>query len=234
MSYIRFDGVNSNTLGLFISGEGTYNSPERDTESMSIPGRNGTLQIDNGRYNNITVSYPAFITGDFDTRSMAVRSWLTGSIGYKRLEDTYHPDEFRLARFAGPIEFEMGFLNLNGKCTVSFDCKPQRFLKSGEFAIPFTTAGSIYNDTSFEARPLIRVYGTTAGTVTIGNTVMQINSIDEWVDIDCDLMDSYKGSTNCNGNVYIPTFPVLSPGSTGVLFDGGITKIEIKPRWWTV
>lgn len=234
MNYIRFDGVNSNTLGLYISGEGTFNAPERDTESIAIPGRNGTLQIDNGRYNNVTVKYPAFIIGDFANRSIAVRSWLSGSIGYKRLEDTYHPDEYRIAHFKGPLDFDMKFLNRSGECTVEFDCKPQRYLKSGETAIAYTADGSIYNPTGFAAKPLIRAYGTAAGTVTIGNTIMQINSIDEWVDIDCDLMDVFKGTTNCNGNIYAPTFPELAPGRNGVAFSGGITKIEIKPRWWIV
>ena len=52
-------------FGVYISGNGTYNAPARDVKSVAIPGRNGELTLDNGRFKNVTVKYPAFIVEDF-------------------------------------------------------------------------------------------------------------------------------------------------------------------------
>lgn len=115
-----------------VSGSGAFNAPERDVSVISIPGRNGDLIIDNGRYKNIKVEYPGFIAKNFQQNARGARSWLTSPLGYKRLEDDYNPDEFRLARFIDGLEFEMLGENEAGETTVTFDCLPQRFLKSGE------------------------------------------------------------------------------------------------------
>lgn len=232
MNELIYNGKNSRDFGIYISGEGTFNAPERDAETISIPGKNGDLEVSHNRFKNISVEYPAFIVRNFKDNAAAARAWLLAASGYHRLEDTYHSEYFRLGRFAGPIDFDMKFLNRAGEFKLAFDCKPQRFLKSGEEIVAFTASGVIYNPTEFTALPLIRVYG--AGTLTVGNTVVQIKSINQYVDLDCELQDAFKGSINCNGNVYAPDFPTLPPGSTGISFSGRITKIEIRPRWFTV
>lgn len=58
-----FDGHNSADYGLVISGENTHNAPERDTDSLEIPGRSGTLTVDNGRWSNVDVPYKVFCMG---------------------------------------------------------------------------------------------------------------------------------------------------------------------------
>ena len=59
-NWFIYDGKNSKDYGVYISGMQTYNAPERDVTSLEIPGRNGELTIDNGRYKNINITYPAF------------------------------------------------------------------------------------------------------------------------------------------------------------------------------
>lgn len=165
--FFTFDGKSSRDCGLVISGGGTFGAPERDAEQVEIPGRNGALTISRNRFKNITVSYSAFLRRDFAENAAALRAWLLGGEGYRRLEDTYHPDSFRMARFSGPLEFETGFLNRTGEVTLSFDCKPQRFLKSGELAAAYTAPAVLYND-GFPALPLIKVMGTGAGNLYAG------------------------------------------------------------------
>lgn len=130
---LRFD---SEDIGVYIAGDGVYNAPERDYEMVSIPGRNGNLAIDHGRYENITVTYPAFIWAntqeEFREKVAKVRAKLMSKIGYKRLEDTYHPDEYRMAIYMSGLEVEPIFYNRAGRFELSFDCKPQRFLNIGE------------------------------------------------------------------------------------------------------
>lgn len=232
MNFFEYGGKRSCDFGIYISGSGTFNFPERDCEMIEVPGRSGDLIIDNGRFKNIMVTYPAYVRTKFKEYTDVARMWLMQNTSYQRLEDSYNPEMYRMARFAGPMDFDMRALNHSGEFEMVFDCKPQRFLKSGEYAISATTTLTLYNPTLFEALPLIRVYGTD-GSLYVGNNVIQITSIDGYVDIDSDTQNAYKGSTNCNGNIVLEDFPVLGAGQTTITVEGNITSFEVIPRWWT-
>lgn len=133
-----FGGVNSRDFGVWISGSDTYAAPERDTEHVSVPGRNGDLIIDNGRWKNKQVTYPAFFPYNFPEKMEAFRAAICRKLGYQRLEDSYHPDEYRMAEFVNGITpTNMAAYNKSGDFRLTFNCKPQRFLKSGDEPIQF-------------------------------------------------------------------------------------------------
>lgn len=232
IGFLIYNGKSSREFGLYVSGSGTFNAPQRDIETIEIPGRNGTLTIDKKRFKNISIPYPAFIREKFRAYTDAAREWLLADAGYRRLEDSYHPNEYRMARFTGPLDFDTRVLNRSGECTLYFDCAPQRFLKMGEIPHTVMKTGDFINPTAFEAKPLFRVYGT-SGTLTVGNTVMEISEINEYVDIDCDTQNAYKGIENCNDKV-TSEFPTFMAGKTGIKISGGITKVIVIPRWWTI
>lgn len=128
-----FGGINSADYNVWISGSEAYGAPERSIERVSVPGRNGDLVIDNGKWNNITINYPAFIPNGFNPQFDYFRSEIMKLRGYHRLEDSYHPDEYRMACLVGGITPKnVGAFFRNGDFTLTFNCKPQRFLKSGD------------------------------------------------------------------------------------------------------
>lgn len=231
-NYFTYAGKSCKEYGVWISGSDVFKSPSRDFEEITIPGRNGTLTISNNRYNNVTVSYQAAIVKDFDTRIEGLRNFMMTREGYQRLEDTYHPQEYRLAIFAGPIEPEMTDHLRRGSFSLDFNCKPQRFLKSGEYPQIFTASSSIYNSYFTTALPLIRVWGT--GKLTVGKTSVVINSNGSYTDIDCDLQMAYCGDVSCDSNISLPDvdFPSLAPGGNTIAFDSTITRVDIYPRWY--
>ncbi len=233
IGYFVYGGKCSRDYGLYISGGGTFNAPERDVELVEVPGKNGNLVLDNGRFKNITVTYPAFIRHKFKSLSGAAREWLLHTPGYVRLEDSYNPENYRLARFGGSLDFDTRVLNRSGECNLSFDCKPQRFLTEGDFTIDVLGSIQLFNPTPFPALPLIRVYGA-SGTLMVGDAIIQISDIPEYMDIDCELMNAYKGTVNCNSKINAPRFPTLPAGKTGIAYDGNISHVQIKPRWWTI
>lgn len=233
MGYFMLDGKCSRDFGIYISGEQVFNAPERDVESIEIPGRNGDLTISRNRFKNITVSYPAFIRSDFAQNASAARTWLLASDGYRRLEDSYDPEHYRMARFTGPIDFTMRFLNYAGEVTLSFTCQPQRWRKDGEYPLPCPNGGSLYND-GFPALPLIKVSGTGTGNLYVGRYTVAIKSLDGYVMLDSNAQNAYKDTLNKNSTISAPEFPVLQPGENTVSWDGGIAAVEITPRWWTV
>ncbi len=234
-----FNGVDSSAHGLYISGNQTFNSAEKDYTKVSVPGRSGDLLLFNNRYKNVNLNYDVVLFDDSETeagyrqRAAEIRSWLLSADGYCRLEDTYHPDEFRMASFDGPIDLDTMLL-IAGTTTLTFDCKPQRWLKSGENTTTYNSSGTITNPTMFVAKPLIRVYG--YGELYIGTSHLTISEFSPYIDLDCEIMDCYNGTDNCNDKVIIQNYkwPELKPGQTSISFTTGITKIEIKPRWWTL
>lgn len=246
MNSITFNGISSATYGMYVSGNQTFNSAVKDYEKVSIPGRSGDLLIFNKRYQNVDVNYDAFViptvingtSYNYNQTTELIRAWLLSADGYCRLTDTYHPNEYRMAAFSGPIDFDTILLEA-GQTTLTFDCKPQRWLTSGETAITINRPStgqittSISNPTKFEAKPLVRVYGT--GSVIIGSGGFIINtSGSSYIDIDCEIQECYEGSNNRNSNVTIGEWPTLTSGVNGIAADRTITKIIITPRWWTL
>lgn len=237
MGKFWFDGRCCSDFGIVASGSGTFNAPERDRDTVSVAGRNGDLTFDKGRYKNVTVAYPVSICKDFSENARAARNWLSSKKGYKRLEDDYHPGSFRMAVFQGPVDFNVKFLSCAGEATLTFNCKPQRFLKSGEYPITFSSDGILHNPTDCDALPLITVYGSGAGLINVGGTAVTIKDMSDLLILDCEFQNAYRkvgegASQNKNDTIYAPEFPVLSSGDNIVSFSGGVTKIEIIPRWW--
>lgn len=233
---IVFDGVPSDAFGLYVGLNSNDNAPQRSIDTIVVPGRNGTLTVDNGRFENVEIPYICFIRRNFEENIAAARGFYCSRIGYKRLEDSAHPDEFRMARYVSGMEVTPSQMRKQGYFTLTFDAMPQRFLKSGEHTTKYTANGKIFNRTRFDAKPMLRVYG--VGTFGIGNeTITILENPVEYIDIDCESMDAYNGATNCNSYVRLDSgeFPVLAAnGETGVALGTGITEIDITPRWYTI
>lgn len=161
---LTFNGFNSKDFGVYITGEAVYNAPERDVEMIDIPGRNGSFARDNGRFNNIIVEYTAGMFGDAQTDFAEgisdFRNALCASVGYCRLEDEYNPDEYREAVYKSGLDVSPELMGRAGEFKITFECKPQRFLKSGEIAQTIAASGdTLENPTRFSSRPLLEVTG---------------------------------------------------------------------------
>lgn len=160
---IIFGGVNSADFGIYIGGEGTFNAPKRDVEMISIPGRNGALALDKGRYENIEVTYSAFNCetdlATFAKQLSDFRNAICSQKGYQRLTDTFHLEEYRMATYLDGLEIKPVDFNTAATFDIVFNCKPQRYLLSGEEAIDVTSGEVILNPTLFESSPMLEVEG---------------------------------------------------------------------------
>lgn len=241
---ITFNGKNSLDFGLYVSGNQTFNSAEKDYSKVSVPGRSGDLLLFNNRYKNVNVNYDAILIEDYEKNAEKVRSWLLSANGYCRLEDTYHPDEFRMASFSGPVDFDTKMLEA-GETTLTFDSKPQRWLKSGENWIscengPSGFTATLSNPTLFESKPLIKLEG--YGTIEIGTGIIEIRGdiidVPTTIYVDCETMNCFyydnnsEVPKNANKYVIISKWPTLLPGDTYV--HSNTVGFHIQPRWWTL
>lgn len=233
-NHVLVNGTDLYSLGVIISsGTDTYVGAERDYETEVVPGKNAELTFDNGRYKNIDISYSGFVIGDVEPKLRALRALLASCKGYVRISDTYHPDEYRMGRVTGRFSPTVDNAHSYATFTITFNCRAERFLKTGENQIQLTSSGTINNPTSFDARPQFIVTG--SGSFTIGGITATLASHSfASVIIDSELEDAYSGSSNCNGLLTLTnhTYPTLAPGSNTVTIGSGISKIVVTPRWY--
>lgn len=238
MGEVIYNGRSSKDVGLEVETFPEYQAPKRSYEKVHIPGRNGDLLMDGGSWENGVRSYLISI-GSFKRpyfeMANSVAEWLNSATSYARLEDSYEPEYYRLAIYTN--EFALSNLfNHGGKATIEFDCKPQRFLKIGEDPIVSSEKSfNIQNPTNFKSLPIIKVYGTGSGSLAVGQCQISISDIGDGVTIDSELQDAYMGTTNKNSVLTLQNgFPELDIGLTTIGFSGGVSRLEVTPRWFTL
>ena len=206
----------------------------------------------------MTLEYSSILIEDYETNAAIIRSILLSPKDYVRIEDDYHPDEYRMGMFLGPLNFTSYYLEA-GATNLAFDCKPQRWLKSGEepmsfLGSPYTDAGSnitsyklaIANNTYFDSKPLIHFEGKGKIEFTFshpaGSCRMTLDTpTDEIGDyyIDSELQDCYKlvdgEKVSANSLLTVDEFPLLRSGITAtsqIRTDTTINTLTITPRWF--
>ena len=226
------DGVDAASAGIHLQKPIVFSEAVPNVESKTIPGRNGALIFDTGSYKNRSGSASCFcVQDDGESAISSAGRFLMGGHGYRRLETSDDPNHYWMARVENSPQIEMR-LRVLAPFNISFDCKPQRFLKSGENKTSFTKSGSISNQYGQTALPLITLYGTGTGTLTIGSCVVEVKSLDGVLYLDSDTQNAYNNDGNQNMNINAPSFPTLPAGETRIAFSGGINRVEIVPRWW--
>lgn len=227
------DGERSDNFGLRLQEPIKFGASKPKYDTASVPGRNGTLYRFDGSYENITGTARCFALQKDTVQNAlyAVSKWCMFQPGYHRLETEEEPEIYRMAVVLSGAETEIRMRAL-APFALSFDCKPQRYLKSGELPVTLTQSGTVLYNPGMEALPLIKVYGTGTATLTAGGRTVQIKSLDGLLTLDSDTQNAYKGTLNKNSTISAPEFPVLPPGESAVAWTGGIQGVEIVPRWW--
>jgi phage-related protein len=243
---ITFDGVTSTSKGVTVEGYTKIAIPEKVVDSYEIPGKNGALLIDRGKYKNYLQKYTVHWLSSPGLGAKSLVGW-AGKTGYKKLEDSFYPSYFRLASFRAETELD-NRMNALGRATIIFDCKPQWFLNSGETEVTYINGngGTLVNAGTEISFPYIRLvclagYQTqiiiNGVTVTI-NVPSGTTEYETWeVIIDCEAQNIYKADgTNLNTYATITDgeFPSLDTGSNVISFEGQMISCFIKPRWWTL
>ena len=226
------DGIDAASAGIRLQKPIVFSEAVPNIESKKIPGRNGDLIFETGSYKNRSGSASCFcLQEDVETAISSAGRFLMSKKGYRRLETSDDPNHYWMARVENSPQIAMRLRTL-APFEISFDCKPQRFVKSGENSVVFTSNGSISNQYGQIALPLITLYGNGTGTLTIGNCIVEVKSLDGVLYLDSDTQNAYNNNGNQNMNINAPSFPTLPDGETRIAFSGGIERIEIVPRWW--
>lgn len=223
---ITWNGITSDSIGVIVERIPNRYIPTRRFVEQEVAGRNGNVLLIDRSFPNVTQEYEVYLSAEntgLPSVARACAEWLCAPTGYAELKDSYDSTVFREAYLVDGMNVENA-LNKFGRCTITFSCKPQKWLYSGTSS---TTSLTLVNPTPFEAKPLIEVSG--SGTISINGVEIEVlDTVTDFV-IDCETMNASD-----NTKIFCLDFPVLSAGTSSVTHDNTITAIEITPRWWTL
>lgn len=167
-SSLVFNGVDlGKECDMFVLGKGVFGAPSRDVTQIHVPGRNGDILIDNGGWNNVDVTYSSCcILSNFRENAAKLRGYLMANPGYHELTDPYNPDEVRYAEFRGPFTPEAFTARGNnaGMFDLTFNCKPQRFLRESMIARDYVLCPYTIEQYSYRTEYSIDTKVTNAGS----------------------------------------------------------------------
>ena len=240
MSYFTYNGRSSADFGLHIEKKDVFSAPEYDAEFISVPGRSGDIINPNRRFANIKVTYTVFLARK-NTAALAaalrdIKDWLYSEPDrYHTLTDSYDTDYFRYGVISGNLDIEEQ-LNKVGSFTATFNCKPYKYSYAGQQTVAADDSTlTVTNPTAFESRPYIKLYGSGAVTLNVSSgdstSSWTISSVDEYIEIDSELMNCFKGTVLKNDTVTGDGFPALKSGVSTIACVGDVTRIEVIPSW---
>lgn len=234
LPFLMFKDHSSLEFGLLISDKGSYKGASRDISYTSVPGRNGDLITDNGRYKNVNIPYKLTLLNnterEFVELTHQIKGWLLAEQGYFRLWDSYDKKYFRLGSYSDEVDIEQELRDLGG-LSLTFNCKPFKYSFEGQQPVVFTAAGTLYNSEFFPSLPYIKITGSGTVTLTINNNAFVFKGIEEYIEVDSEIMNAYKGTQPQNNKMTGAAFPTLLPGNNVISWVGNIKKLEIVPRW---
>ena len=231
--YFIYDGISSEEFGIKIKkgGINNFSSPQRSYETIQVKGRNGDLVIDNGNYENFTLEIECYLdarNSNLNAMSMEIKKWLMSDLGYKKLILSTDSNYYYEAICANKLDISEMVENF-GECLIVFNCKPLKREVFGDSRITLTQSSSLYNN-GLASSPYIKVVGSGDITIDINNQRLVLKGVEEYIEVDTELYNCFKGNVNQNNKMY-SDFPVLEEGKNEISFTGSVTQLEILPRW---
>lgn len=244
--YMIYGTVDSRDYGLLLLSDEVAGAVP-DYESISVPGRNGDLHRSNNRWFNRERKMVLYCP---ETAKTSLESFIAALLAepmYSKISSSIWPAFFMYGTFKGGTEPRKSVAYEAGRVEIIFDCKPQKFLTSGEEEIVINSGEEtryLENPTGFVAKPFLTIqFPSGPSLVEIDFSSASINSVTllasrfTSVTLDTETMD-FIGYDNTNLNpdfstnhkdIYIPA------GTSGVACpDTGTFTLRMKPRWWTL
>ena len=166
---ITWNGVNSDTIGVIVERIPNRYVPTRRFSPQQVAGRNGNILLVDKSFPNVEQEYEVYLSAEaqgLPSVARACAEWLMGPDGYCRLEDSYDTTVYREAFLLGGFDIE-NILNKFGRCTITFSCKPQKYLLTGDtpIEIPAGTTTTYTGD-------VVQFDGVTGASITSLSTTI--------------------------------------------------------------
>lgn len=223
---LYFNRDRSLSLNLFLENYPSIPIANEEYEEVQVEGRSGNLIINKGTYLDKKIPFAfTILSPKIDIDFERVYEWLT-EIEDNRLIFGRNDRCYKVKKVLfGNIQKEFRSI---GEFDVIFLCEPftqdltkttHEITKSG-FKINYN--GNAPGDT------LIKVYGSGNIQLTINGETMQINNVNNYIEIDSDLLQVRNQDGTSKDNDALGDFVLLTKGENTISYTGSVTKIIIE------
>ena len=257
-----FNGFSSLGAGLRVGGVASYAASGREVQAYYVPGRIGAVypasdysQIPNEIREYTVGLYRRADPNEAITNVMALlRDTFLNVDGYAILTDSYEPQFYRRAFFAGDFVPTRKGAGQNFEIPLRFSCDPRRYIAGDYDFTIYGSSGTVTYDTPSQvgdfyitepSKPLIKVStGGDACTIlfkdaetnaTFGQLKLAGLHIDTDFMFDAETLMAWFPDTGDNASMLIEDVIGeirLGPGSTRISFDDPLVALKFTPRWW--
>ena len=231
LQYFVYDGISSTDFNIVITKTNQLSGPERNIEVIDVDGRDGSLLIDKGNYKSFELEIECSIdASDENIHYIArnIKKWLQSDFKFKKLIFSDDPEYYYEASCINKLDIEE-VINLLGEFKIIFLCNPLKKQTNSDNPIILTADTTLYNE-NITSKPYIKVVGSGDITININNQKLILKGVEEYIEVDTELYNCFKGNVNQNNKMY-SDFPVLEEGKNEISFTGSVTQLEILPRW---
>lgn len=228
--YFIFKGKKSTDFGVEIVAFPEIIKPERDIESVEIPGKSGIYHIDNGTYKSYLLSISCCINSFAKNKQHVdkIISWLDG---FGELIISQEKDKIYTACIKNQIPIR-DFIHLFPEFLITFEVQPLK--KSVNFRneiVEITKKTIINNIGTVESLPKITIFGSGDVTLKINDEEFSISNINQYITINSEFLEVYKDEENQNNKYNNFDFPKFKQGKNTIDFIGNVNKIIVGPNW---
>ena len=228
-----FNGTGCGSHGVEVLRLPALTRPALRQETIAIPGRDGSLHIMEGAYEESLVTCDCYLPYEQGRQVSAIAqisSWLRGS-GWWTQSDLANR-KFK-AHILDELTYQVIMPGFADRLfSIPLWIEPYAYHTSNA-ATELTASGSISNPGTAPGEPTITVTGSGNINLLIGQQTVLITGLTGGsVTLDCAAKMAYRGSTNLNGIVTtVGGWPKLQPGSTSVSWTGTVSKVAITGNW---
>lgn len=220
----KSDSKSDSDMLLSIVDRSDIEVPEAEYETDYIDGQDGS--VNRFKYfKDIDQEIEFNILEDYNVKPQIrkIKAWLLNA-------KTFYFDDDDVYRKVKRVKIS-GIKNdiaEYGDFTVTFSCDPFEYARDDKLTA-VANGSTVENIGTYKALPLLKVYGSGKGTITVGATKIAVDLQKDWMIIDSQIQEAYYTTTNL-GAYMTGDFPVLPPGKTKISFDGAVTKVEVQRR----
>lgn len=237
-AWFTFNGIDSRSMGIIVTKMPETVRAERRVERLEIPGRNGSLHIDEGTYSSYDRSMECAV---IERRNIdKIAAWLVGA---GEMVFSTEPDKLYRVYIANKIDISQ-MMRVFQKFIVTMDTQPFKYRVNGETdkiviapedgfmyqaTIKINNIGTVYSE------PIMLIEGVGSGKITVinafGETEIGMLFTGAAVTIDSGLREVYTQSWNINDRV-TGNFPRFAVGENVVKIEmATLDYMEIMPMW---
>lgn len=192
MSYITFNGIRSDELGLRLLSHREINTTTRDYSLIEIAGHDGAFTQDNHRLAVVEQEFQFALFDDVVPNVSKLSYWLNQSVGFKPFEMAWDSKYQYYAQPKGSIGIQE-ILKRYGKCKINFVFQPVKHRKDSltkEILINKTM--TFINDGHVESYPKLTFTGANEVKFKINGRELALKNIQGNVTVDADRHMVYR------------------------------------------